>query len=193
MNTRAIVIAALLVAAPAVGLCTDMLDPVARLQALHNEWRDAAASTRLSLLEDLRDTLDGATVRFQGTVLNVSNFALGGLGDTTYVRQITALSWEYHGLRLEPLCCTGQSASECGALAAQRLQSHLPNGDTAHMVIVKDGVFLLYALTQNRSLIDAARRGEEIAVTARVCGLYGDTLFGLLIKLEQVTPPAQSD
>jgi hypothetical protein len=66
MNTRAIITATLLVAAPVAGLCTEEEDLVARLQTLHSEWRGAAASTRLSLLEGLRDDLNGVTARVCG-------------------------------------------------------------------------------------------------------------------------------
>ena len=156
------------------------------LERLEESMRGAAASTRRRLLEEFRDNVEGAILRFTGTIWALSPVDLTkGAGDDPDV-QPALFSWEYQGL----LANDGtEDTSEGQAFSTDRARIRLGGADQATLIILRSGKYQLYALAASPKVIDSLRKGQSITVDAEVTGLLENSLFGFVTAIL----PAESE
>ncbi|RLE19019.1 MAG: hypothetical protein DRJ65_20695 [Acidobacteria bacterium] len=152
-----------------------------KLEDLAPAMRGAASSTRRRILEDFRRDLDGEIVRFTGTIWSLGGVGLDqGRNDGPDVRS-AIFSWEYQGILVRDEQVSDETPTS-------RVQSRLGGVDKATLIIVKSGIYQLYALTASPEIVDGLRQGATITVEAQITGLREDSLLGFVtsIRAEEV-------
>jgi len=154
-------------------------------QSFRTDMRTASWATRQRALTSLRDELFMKPITLNGRVTRVGSFRLEESELTEGEGRFRAvLSWEYEGLTVPPLGCEDKSEAETSRIAGERLRSWLPDGDTAQLVMVSDGDVTLTLVSQNVAAMDLVRMGQQVTVSARLLGLFGESFYGILDEIE---------
>jgi hypothetical protein len=153
------------------------LDAQLKLEDLASAMQGSAASTRRRILETFRQDLEGATVRFTGTVWTLSPVSLNQPQNDGPDIRPSLFSWEYQGLRVKGDPVDPSVAPETPTARTRR---RLGGATEATLIILRSGKYQLYALTASPQIIDHLRQGATITLDAQITGLLEDSLLGFV-------------
>ena len=184
VNPVAPLVFGLLLAVALPSPATQPPDARQMLEDLTPAMQGAASSTRRRIVESFRRDLEGTIVRFTGTIWSLGDVGLDQGGDDGPDVRSAIFSWEYQGILLR-----GEQISE--DTPTGRARSRLGGADKATLIIVKSGIYQLYALTASPEIVDGLRQGATITVEAQITGLREDSLLGFVTSIRTAEVDAQ--
>jgi hypothetical protein len=153
------------------------LDARLKIEDLASAMQGSAASTRRRILEAFRRDMEGATVRFTGTVWTLSPVTLDQPQNDAPDIGPSLFSWEYQGLLVKGDPAEPSAAPET---PTDRTRRRLGGATEATLIILRSGKYQLYAMTASPQIIDHLRQGATITLDAQITGLLEDSLLGFV-------------